>query len=308
MDVKGLLDIGHQAEETGPLLEAEDAARLDGAVLIGLGEHHAAEAFAELDADRTRRRRRLRQALGRVVNVDRVATNSTTSWSVGKRRWPVCLSTTIALVARYFLACPGACPAGGCAAVNGSVARLIASAAPSRTRDMRGLMCISSPRNTPLARARDDAGKRRQADRHTGQGRAQSRRRHSGPGKQLMCCSDGAEDPLAPGRCQPAMAVALARRQSDCGEPPQRERPEPSFENSGLCNFDGRGERIRTSDLSVPNRALYQAEPRPDNLKSLQRLRRALANAGEARHVQAGRAGPGRSGLMFRPGRPIGTV
>ena len=26
----------------------------------------------------------------------------------------------------------------------------------------------------------------------------------------------------------------------------------------------GRGERIRTSDLSVPNRALYQAEPRPD--------------------------------------------
>ena len=26
-----------------------------------------------------------------------------------------------------------------------------------------------------------------------------------------------------------------------------------------------RGERIRTSDLSVPNRALYQAEPRPDN-------------------------------------------
>ena len=27
----------------------------------------------------------------------------------------------------------------------------------------------------------------------------------------------------------------------------------------------GRGERIRTSDLTVPNRALYQAEPRPDN-------------------------------------------
>ena len=26
----------------------------------------------------------------------------------------------------------------------------------------------------------------------------------------------------------------------------------------------GRGEKIRTSDLSVPNRALYQAEPRPD--------------------------------------------
>ena len=28
-------------------------------------------------------------------------------------------------------------------------------------------------------------------------------------------------------------------------------------------DFENRGERIRTSDLSVPNRALYQAEPRP---------------------------------------------
>ena len=27
---------------------------------------------------------------------------------------------------------------------------------------------------------------------------------------------------------------------------------------------DGRGEWIRTTDLTVPNRALYQAEPRPD--------------------------------------------
>src|SRR5215217_4500031 len=31
----------------------------------------------------------------------------------------------------------------------------------------------------------------------------------------------------------------------------------------------GRGERIRTSDPSVPNRVLYQAEPRPDNLTIL---------------------------------------
>ena len=31
----------------------------------------------------------------------------------------------------------------------------------------------------------------------------------------------------------------------------------------------GRGERIRTSDLSVPNAALYQAEPRPDNMEPL---------------------------------------
>src|SRR5215475_13675178 len=29
----------------------------------------------------------------------------------------------------------------------------------------------------------------------------------------------------------------------------------------------GRGERIRTSDPSVPNRVLYQAEPRPDRAK-----------------------------------------
>jgi hypothetical protein len=32
-----------------------------------------------------------------------------------------------------------------------------------------------------------------------------------------------------------------------------------------LCfNLIGRGEWIRTTDLTVPNRALYQAEPRPD--------------------------------------------
>jgi hypothetical protein len=30
-----------------------------------------------------------------------------------------------------------------------------------------------------------------------------------------------------------------------------------------MLPFLYRGERIRTSDLSVPNRALYQAEPRP---------------------------------------------
>src|SRR5678815_845201 len=31
----------------------------------------------------------------------------------------------------------------------------------------------------------------------------------------------------------------------------------------------GRGDWIRTSDLSVPNRALYQAEPRPDGKASV---------------------------------------
>ena len=33
-----------------------------------------------------------------------------------------------------------------------------------------------------------------------------------------------------------------------------------------LSEINGRGERIRTSDLTVPNRALYQAEPRPECL------------------------------------------
>ncbi len=40
--------------------------------------------------------------------------------------------------------------------------------------------------------------------------------------------------------------------------------PEWSSCSVSLTNI-GRGERIRTSDLTVPNRALYQAEPRPDN-------------------------------------------
>src|SRR6266496_6584272 len=34
-----------------------------------------------------------------------------------------------------------------------------------------------------------------------------------------------------------------------------------------MLDVVGRGERIRTSDLTVPNRALYQAEPRPDTRK-----------------------------------------
>src|SRR5438067_8268052 len=32
-----------------------------------------------------------------------------------------------------------------------------------------------------------------------------------------------------------------------------------------FLGFSGRGEWIRTTDPSVPNRVLYQAEPRPDN-------------------------------------------
>ena len=42
----------------------------------------------------------------------------------------------------------------------------------------------------------------------------------------------------------------------------------------------GRGERIRTSDPSVPNRVLYQAEPRPDGrILSRRRLDRARSKA-----------------------------
>ncbi len=38
----------------------------------------------------------------------------------------------------------------------------------------------------------------------------------------------------------------------------------PPF-TAAVFDLDGRGERIRTSDLSAPNRALYQTEPRPDS-------------------------------------------
>jgi hypothetical protein len=38
----------------------------------------------------------------------------------------------------------------------------------------------------------------------------------------------------------------------------------PPLQAAVNYDFIGRGERIRTSDLSVPNRALYQAEPRPE--------------------------------------------
>src|SRR5262245_37573712 len=41
--------------------------------------------------------------------------------------------------------------------------------------------------------------------------------------------------------------------------------PETTRNNWPATRKDGRGDWIRTSDLSVPNRALYQAEPRPAN-------------------------------------------
>ena len=42
----------------------------------------------------------------------------------------------------------------------------------------------------------------------------------------------------------------------------------------------GRGERIRTSDLSDPNAALYQAEPRPDSAVIKQPLSRLVPKVG----------------------------
>jgi hypothetical protein len=39
-----------------------------------------------------------------------------------------------------------------------------------------------------------------------------------------------------------------------------------------VIDFNGRGERIRTSDPLVPNQVLYQAEPLPDVLFNLQFL------------------------------------
>src|SRR5215218_816446 len=48
----------------------------------------------------------------------------------------------------------------------------------------------------------------------------------------------------------------------------QKEKPGENH-RAQIAESIGRGERIRTSDPSVPNRVLYQAEPRPDNLTIL---------------------------------------
>ena len=45
------------------------------------------------------------------------------------------------------------------------------------------------------------------------------------------------------------------------------------------CDLNGRGERIRTSDLTVPNRALYQAEPRPECRKMITRVEERRAKS-----------------------------
>ena len=45
---------------------------------------------------------------------------------------------------------------------------------------------------------------------------------------------------------------------------PRRVRRDDRMCGESRRSESGRGDWIRTSDLSVPNRALYQAEPRPD--------------------------------------------
>src|SRR5688572_24018401 len=57
-----------------------------------------------------------------------------------------------------------------------------------------------------------------------------------------------------------------------CGKKKARGKPEPTFGNL----IFGRGDWIRTSGLSVPNRALYQAEPRPEGIQSTLSVRRRL--------------------------------
>ena len=50
---------------------------------------------------------------------------------------------------------------------------------------------------------------------------------------------------------------------------------------NGKEPHNGRGERIRTSDIRLPKAALYQAEPRPDDI--LQKSRRTANAAKKAR-------------------------
>jgi hypothetical protein len=85
----------------------------------------------------------------------------------------------------------------------------------------------------------------------------------------------GGRDALDPAR-RPHRARALnvrircSARDSGAGT-----RLWPSTDSHGRCEghhtarFVGRGDWIRTSDPSVPNRVLYQTEPRPDELLSV---------------------------------------
>ena len=73
----------------------------------------------------------------------------------------------------------------------------------------------------------------------------------------------------------------------------------------------GRGERIRTSDLSVPNRALYQAEPRPDEGSTVPeggRGRPALTRARGRGRPARGAGPPGGAGRRAGSRGPGGRV
>jgi integrase len=64
----------------------------------------------------------------------------------------------------------------------------------------------------------------------------------------------------------------------------------------------GRGERIRTSDLTVPNRALYQAEPRPD-LPTIEAAKQFVENVLGKKIVQVADIFPGRKGEPAAEGK-----
>ena len=69
-----------------------------------------------------------------------------------------------------------------------------------------------------------------------------------------------------------------------------------------LLIFFGRGERIRTSDPSVPNRVLYQAEPRPDPGRSWY-----LSTGMRRRRLTSILATMTLAGLLHAQGRPAQT-
>lgn len=67
------------------------------------------------------------------------------------------------------------------------------------------------------------------------------------------------------------------------------------------CSKDGRGERIRTSGLLVPNQALYQAEPRP--------ARRKIGFSSRCRKPCAPACrDPGRAARAGAPGLSTGAI
>ena len=67
--------------------------------------------------------------------------------------------------------------------------------------------------------------------------------------------------------CRAASSICdFADRQSQPTRTGGRTKKKAQFLGP-LRDVFGRGERIRTSDPSVPNRVLYQAEPRPDRAK-----------------------------------------